>query len=78
MADIDTGRATPQPGSFVRPMVRNLPLRGVALKCSFKQDYGTTDDFGDRRSSAGTRSRRRPATKFDPKGDPSATPSGIP
>jgi hypothetical protein len=70
MADIDTGRARPQPGSFVRPLVRNLPLRGVRLKCSFKEDFSTTDDFNRPKKQCGNPVPTPTGTKFDPKGDP--------
>jgi hypothetical protein len=49
LGDIDPSKATPRPAPFTRPMVKNLPLRGVALPCSFEPNYETVDPRTGRR-----------------------------
>jgi hypothetical protein len=48
-ADVDPAKAAGRRQSFIEPEVRNLPLRGVAAKCSFAPDYSTISPLTGRK-----------------------------
>ena len=60
---------------FTQPLVKNLPLRGVALPCSFEPNYETVDPRTGRRKMQCGRKIQDPNKPpgnfiFDSKGDP--------
>jgi hypothetical protein len=72
VSDVDPAKAAGRRGSFIDPEVRNLPLRGVAAKCSFAPDFTTTDPNTGLPLKQCGKKIMEPGqpTRFDPKGDP--------
>jgi hypothetical protein len=67
--DVDPSKGAGRREGLLSPVVKNLPLRGVAAKCSFEPEYIISPVTGARIKQCGKRMSGT-VTRFDPLGDP--------